>query len=272
MLKRGISAILRPFKYWKSEWGNLLILIIPLGLAFPKLNEFVNSTWYYTTIAVILFLIGWIHTNYQKSNIFDLNNKLQDQKNKLQDEKNKTSSLQNTIESLNNTLEAIPEMIIKYIALHLELTYKDRISIYRYDVNAELFISVGRYSPNREYTKKGRKEYPRDKGYIAKAWMNGTYYKTNIPDYLDDNKAYIDYVSEESGIDKGILKKVTMKSRCYFCKNLLNNHEAIAVIVIESMDPMLSHSEKKLDEVLEGPFGKLLVESIENNLPIGKGE
>ncbi|MGR6896977.1 hypothetical protein [Rummeliibacillus sp. BSL5] len=264
MVKKIIDGIALSFKNWKTEWGNLFLLLIPIGLAIPKFNKLIVGKWYWLLLTIIIFCVCWIQSNYSKEKMSSLklsNSKLNSQ----------LDSIKNTVESLNNTIEATPEMIIKYINFSLELTYQDRISIYRYNIANELFIPIGRYSKNPVYTKKGRDTYSKDNGYISKAWMNGTFYVDKIPSFERTPKRYLDYVTKQTGMERSILENISMKSRCYFCKNLTHNDRAIAVIVIETTNEKLNHDELHLSEFLEGPFGQLLVESIENNLPLGEG-
>jgi hypothetical protein len=260
-LKRVISL-----KNIKSEWGNLLLLLIPLLMSIPRINIWVESNIWVLVIIILVFLIGWVQNITTRTNLYEL----EDENNKL---KNEIGSLNNTVESLINNLEGIPELIIKYLSMELGLSYQDRISIYRYNFEHELFIPVGRYSINREFTKRGRTKYPKDKGFISKAWRNGSIYIKDLPDHDKNPEKYLSEVSKMSSLEKGVLKKINMKSRCYFCKNLHNStSDPIAVIVIESINSELPVSEEKINKILEGPFGKLLIESIENNLPLGRGD
>ncbi|WP_337970234.1 hypothetical protein [Virgibacillus salexigens] len=258
-----LNPTARAFKEWKSEWGNLILLLIPIALAFPIINDFIIDHWWAIGLVFMLFFGGWLHSNYQKESKSQLKRKVKG----LYREK---YSLLNSLETQINSLEAVPQMISKYIFHYLNLTYDDRITIYRY--NNDKFIPVGRYSENRELSLQGRSEYPKNKGFIAKSWGNGKYHIDNLPNFETEPKLYLEDVANKSNMNKGVIKGLSMKSRCYFCKNLKNrsNMEDKAVVVIESLKASFKDIDK-IERTLDGEFGKLLLEAIENNLPIGKG-
>lgn len=61
-----------------------------------------------------------------------------------------------------------------------------------------------------------------------------------------------------------------MKSRAYYCRNLLENGEPIAVIVFESLSEQLPALVSDIDKLIEGSFGQLLVNVIKTNLPLAR--
>lgn len=274
------NSIKIALKNRKKDWGNLAILLVPLLLAIPYLNKMLVGSWYGILGIIVLFLIGWLQSNSTNVEIERLEEEnkgyitkqgtLNNTNEKL---KSEIDSMENTIETLANTLEIIPELVVKYLSMELKLSYMDRISIYRYDFKNEFFISIGRYSVNPEYTKFGRGKYPKDKGFISNAWRNGSFYKDELPDFSKNEREYVNHVSQISSLDKGTIKKLSMKSRSYFCKNLLNEkRKAVGVIVLESTNEKFAYTEKELNEKFDGPFGRLLIETIESNLPLGKDE
>ncbi|MEK3726732.1 hypothetical protein [Lysinibacillus sp. FSL W8-0953] len=264
----------------KEDWGNFIILGVPLLLAIPPISKFLLGKWYGVIGVILFFLIGWFQTNSKKYEMQNLQNELNhhkqlvgnhdSEKNQLKEQINNQTT---TIELMDNYLEVLPELIVKYLSLELKLTYTDRISLYNYDFSKELFIQIGRYSVNPEYTKKGRPTYPKDKGFIKNSWQNGSYKIENLPSFDDDPKKYLDTVSFKSKLDKRIIKDLSMKSRSYFCSNLINSkHKAVGVIVIESTNPELPYSESELNEFLQNPFSQLLIEIIESNLMLKEGD
>ena len=247
-------------KNWKSDWGNLVVLIFPFMLAIPFVPKFIielKYSWIAWLFIIVGFIIGWFQTNYQKESIIEL--------------KRKYYRMENERDHLRNDKEAIPVEIIKHLYKHWNLGYNDRITIYRYDL--EHFVPIGRYSKNREINKRGRDKYPKDEGFIGKCWRNGYYYINKLPDYSSNEKDYVAKVTSECSIKKGDLRSISMKSKTYFCRNLLNKSEVpIAVIVVESLNDDLSVSKEKLNADLKGFFGNVLSSTVEANLPLGKGD
>lgn len=264
----------------KEDWGNFIILVVPILLAIPPISKFLLGKWYGIIIIILIFLIGWFQTNSKKFEMQKLQNELEQHKGLVEShdvEKNKLkitiNDLATKIELMDNYLEVLPELIVKYLSLELKLTYTDRISLYNYDFSEELFVQIGRYSVNPEFTKKGRPTYPKDKGFIKNSWQNGSYNIENLPSFEDEPKKYLDTVSHKSKLDKKIIKELSMKSRSYFCSNLINSkHKAVGVIVIESIKPQLPYSEEQFNKFLQNPFSQLLIEIIESNLMFKEGD
>lgn len=208
-------------------------------------------------IVIVVFLIGWIQTNHQKESIIEL--------------RRKYYRMENERDHLRNDKESMPVEIIKHLYKHWNMGYDERITIYRYD--SEHFVPIGRYSRNREIIKRGRNKYPKDEGFIGKCWQNGHFYIDDLPDYNSNEKDYIDEVTKTCFIKKGDLRNMSMKSRTYFCGNLVNKSElAIAVIVVESLKNKLPVTKEELIKDLNGFFGNVLVSTVEANLPLGKGD
>lgn len=258
MLKKMWRAIRSSLKYtkenWKYDWGNLILFLVPVLMAIPKMIEYMDLYWYIPYILILIFLVGWIQTNSKKESIIEISRKLH----KSEDEK----------EHLINNMESLPVEIIKDMYKYWKFDYDERITIYRYA--EEHFVPVGRYSINQEYNQPGRERYSKDEGFIREAWRNGEFSIENLPDYHQNKERYIEYVSQKSNIRKGTLRNISMKSRSYFCKNLVNkSHFPIAVIVIESKKENLPITTVELSHHLEKGFGPILVNAIESILPLG---
>lgn len=244
-------------KHWKYDWGNLIIIIFPVLITFPLIRDLVDYTWYTPILFAVIVIIGWIQTNYRKDSIIDL--------------KREYYRMENERDHLRQDKESIPYEIIKEMYKHWNLGYDDRITIYRYEL--EHFVPVSRYSLNRELKKRGRDKYPKNQGFISKCWHKGHYHIENLPDYLTDEKGYLDQVSKLSNMNKGDLRNISMRSRSYYCKNLINKTDLpIAIIVIESRNKKLPINVDRLNEDLDGFHGDVLVSTIEVNLPLGRGD
>lgn len=255
-----IKVIMNLFKNWRSDWGNFFIIVIPVitSIFYNNINAF-KYNWAIWIVAVITFLIGWVQTNHQKDSIIEIRRKLY--------------RAENERDHLRNDKESIPYEVIKSLYNHWKLGYQDRITIYRYDL--EHFVPVGRYSQNRELKKRGREKYPKNEGYISECWHSGYFYIDSLPNFKDKDKEkeYIEKVAEESKMKKGELRNISMKSRTYFCKNLMDsNGLSIAIIVVESLKEKLPVDEKQLTEDINGFMGQVLTTTVEVNLPLGKGD
>ncbi|WP_419892806.1 hypothetical protein [Oceanobacillus kimchii] len=250
------TVVLEVLKEWKTYWSSILVLIIPILISFPSINIFLDKHIWLIFLVILIVIIGWLHSNRNVKNYSVLRSNL--------------GLIENQRDTLSETLESIPTMIVKHLFQEVGLTSKDRITIYRY-YDGE-FINIGRHSSNLEFAKKGREAYPKDKGFIGKCWQEDVVYVENLPIYENNPDNYVKRVSKRSNIEKGILRKISMKSRSYYCKKLFDTKSiALAVIVIETTNKSLKDNKEKVDEILNGHFGKLLLESIEINLPIGKG-
>jgi hypothetical protein len=244
------------FKDWRNNWGHLAVFIVPILLAIPPIGDYIYNNIIVSVVVVIGLVVSWFHGN---NNLVEFS--------KL---KSDIGRIENQRATLLEYQEAVPTMIVKHIFHEMGLTYKDRITIYRY--NEDEFIQIGRYAYNPEFSKKGRNSYPKNKGFIGKCWEGGQYYKENLPIYEQNPQEYINKVSRLANMEKKVIRGLSMKSSCYYCKNFVNaTHIPIAVVVIESLEVTLSSKKQKIDETLDGQFAKLLLESIENNLPLGSG-
>lgn len=256
--------LLKIIQFIKHYWGEFLVLLIPIALAIPVINGWITASLYRLIPTLIIFIISlyfMIRSRKLYSKILKENVSLTQ----------KVDSLNNTLSSVTNSLESTPELIIKHLFTHLDLdlSFNERISIYRYDLKKEEFIPIGRHSPNPEYTKQGRQSYPKNEGVISKAWLNGSYLESNLPVFENNSTRYYSKVTERYNLTREVIEKMSMKSRWYYCKNLKDSQQrSIAVIVIESTQK-LSFSKEHMDNVIQNDFINLLIESIENLLPLG---
>ncbi|MDG5789777.1 hypothetical protein QA612_20160 [Evansella sp. AB-P1] len=251
-----LYLLIEVFKEWKMNWGSIVILIVPILVSLPTVNVYIEQSPWFIALVIIIVVIAWLHSNRIVRNISALKRKL--------------SAVENQRDTLVESLEATPTMIVNHLYQEIGLTSKDRITIYRY--HDDEFINIGRHSLNVDFNKKGRYSYPKDKGFIGQCWAGEEVYKENLPKPDNSLDHYIDRVSKLSNIEKGVLRKLSMKSRCYYCRKLINHKNSpVAVIVFETIDKSFRDKKKTIGDALDGQFGKLLLESKENNLPVGKG-
>lgn len=254
-LKSLYKIPFRLLKNWRSEWGNLGLIILPVLLSLTYFTELLESNSLYTWIAIFLIVICWIQTNHNKD--------------QLQDLRTSVSLLEHETDILQGTLESIPQIVLQGFYDELGFSYSDRITIYHY--RDEKFFPVGRYAKSPELKKSGRSEYPKDKGFISLAWKSGQFLIEDLPDYNKEPNVYKERVLEVSGMGKGIVKELSMKSRCYYCVNLDDAHSSpVGVIVFESLCPELPIEKKRIDFILNSEIGKVLVKTMEANIPAGR--
>ncbi|GKV69864.1 hypothetical protein NCCP2716_23620 [Sporosarcina sp. NCCP-2716] len=257
MLKRIGSTLrfLSEVKNLKYYWSQVIIVIIPIILViFPNLPSVIKKSWVSVSIFIIAMGITVIFSlkipeNYSK-------------KEKI------ISDYENEIAGLRSFLESTPERVIKSIFNYLGFGYGERITVYRYE--SAYFVPVGRYSKNLEFKKLGRDRYDYTEGFIGLAWQQGEIVVENLPDPEKQAKGYIREVNTQCKIEEETLSSMSMKSRSYYCINLDDNHEPIAVIVFESMKHVLPKNIDEIKKLMESSIGKLIVDVINMNIPPGK--
>jgi hypothetical protein len=110
-----------------------------------------------------------------------------------------------------------------------------RVSIYLHKNNK--FILIGRYSNNPNYTTKGRKDYPDNKGLISKGWEDEICELYGIPEWRGLGQQYHTKVRRVKEIDIEVVKNLKMKSRSFYIKRIDNEDSRTphGIIVIEQM-------------------------------------
>lgn len=153
-------------------------------------------------------------------------------------------ALEDQFEELSNTLGEIQEIYTELFEGQLAIfsgrvlgfEHSERISVYRHERNQ--FSMVGRYSENPEFSKKPGRTYPDDVGVICKAWQEGMAEDDVLPDYDQDEDAYLRYQTDKWGLDPQVVRCFNMKSRNYVAFALKDPvfSQKIAVIVFESIE------------------------------------
>jgi hypothetical protein len=248
---KNISYIVK-VKNFKDNWSQWLVLLIPILMGIPNIQKIIFSNGFFAFGSFVLLFCVWIHSLNKTVNNSELKNDLD----KVTLEK----------DDLIDKLEAIPERITKSIFNYFKFGYSERITIYRFD--EEYFVPVGRYALNQDFKKNSRtrQRYPKNEGYIGLAWKNGYHYVQDLPDPNKSRKSYINIVTKDTNIKRETLESIHMKSRSYFCRNLLMNDEPVAVIVIESTEPKLPVSNEEIEKLLDSSIGQLLTTTIKDNL------
>lgn len=132
------------------------------------------------------------------------------------------------------------ETEIKAFANNLKITPDDRITLYIYIEKTKTFFKAGRESPSNKYKHGGRKSYT--SGLIETAFnsIDGTIEITACP--IAEHKKYVDEVFSKSGIEKTIIKKLSMKSRYLYARKVQKlNGTPIGVLLFETTKQTLHH-------------------------------
>jgi hypothetical protein len=245
-------------KYWrylKESWATVIVILFPILVGIDAIKDFLDKDFLRWLIGILLFL----GANWKAMKNFHSKKELMDT----------ISSLENTNSMLISNLESVPVDMIKILAQYFKLGNNVRVTLYRVREN-DTFIPVARYSESPIYRKFGRREYSVDSGYIGQCWLEGEVVKEKLPDYEKNSTRYIEQACR-GGLKEEEVKALQMKSRSFYCKRLHFNGDApIAVIVIESMDTTLPTNLNDIKKFLEGPFGKVLIDTVQKNTPIGQ--
>lgn len=244
------------WQYLKETWLSLITILFPILVGIDIVKDFLDESYLRWFLAICLFLLANAQTYVTFKSKKDL--------------EEKTAELENTNSMLVNNLESVPIDMIKIFAKHFKLTNEDRVTLYRVKGN-DTFIPVARFSESPIYRRFGRKEYPVDSGYIGECWTKGEIKKEKLPDFEKSPQKYIERASKSGGMTEEVIKGLQMKSRSFYGKRLhFNGDNPIAIIVIESMHNTIPLNIEEIKRFLDGPFGKVLIDTVQKNTPIGQ--
>ncbi|MBN3553317.1 hypothetical protein JYA63_03500 [Fictibacillus nanhaiensis] len=106
-----IIVYLFNIKNLRSNWGQLLLLLIPIILTIPPLLATISDSVFGIVGVVVLFIMGWSH---------NLNNIMN-----CEEYKNDAEKLDRDVEHLISTLESVPEKVVKAFYNKLDFTYNE---------------------------------------------------------------------------------------------------------------------------------------------------
>lgn len=118
----------------------------------------------------------------------------------------------------------------------LNLTDRQRLSIYKYDDDIQKFRLLGRFSDNHAYRRRGRPTYPPDQGIIGAAWASGEAFERALPNPKSHSERYHAECERRYHMPRDVSASLTMKAVClwaYALRNSLTNVR-FAIVVIES--------------------------------------
>jgi hypothetical protein len=243
-------------RYLKENWGSYITILFPILVGIDAIKDILDGHYLRWILGIALFLIA----NWHTAKTFKSKKELED----------RVSNLENINTMLVSNLESVPVDMIKILSKHFKLENNDRVTLYRVR-DKDTFIPVARFSESPIYREFGRSEYPIDSGFIGQCWVQGEVTKEKLADYDSNPQRYIKQALKQGGMTEDEVKSLQMKSRSFYCKRLhYNGDDPIAIIVIESMNTSLPANLDEIKEFLGGPFGKVLIDTVQKNTPIGQ--
>ena len=214
---------------WLDRWGKWLTLSLTAIIAilfasedFFDLNE--GDRWkIYKAIVILTALSLACHFGLER---------LRPRIKKLEE---KIKQQQEIIDEVADMTFILFEGLILNLSKRLGIfdDHKSRVTLYVHNPSNRHFIPCGRYSADPEFKKLGRSEYPDSQGCIAEGWRKGWFFKNDFP---KKRPAHQKCCKKEFGIQKKIHDQIRMLSVLICAMKLSSGSDAIAVIVVESLN------------------------------------
>ncbi|MBD2067353.1 hypothetical protein H6F93_07390 [Leptolyngbya sp. FACHB-671] len=222
----GLQRLIRRY------WSKTFVLLGGIGLAVfgsvadiqrDGLKWFNASTGRFFGFSALLTIVGSVDSFRDA----DRNEKLEKE----------IANLESVVELRANFFLIIKKSL-EQLAREIDFEGTERISIYFHNESHE-FISIGRYSENPNFDKKGRLSYPDNEGCIGKAWNDGSgeAFVDDLPDPETNLNEYLDTLKQDWNVKKETARRFTMKSRTYYGYALKSDElptRRIAIILFES--------------------------------------
>jgi len=223
------------------KWINPVLIVLVTGSAalitYNLSPEFIKSHPVKTAvIQPILSYIGFIFWPCLIALGYVTYNEIKNKRSISELEK-LLSEYENISETLSeNIKELFNGFLYKFSTAQLGFTPTERVTLYIHDGN-QTFIPFGRYSSNTSFAKKGRPEYSDSIGCVARGWTDEWHFYQSSVSPLGDEEEYIKEQKEKYMLDKSTVRKMNMKSSQLCVMRLDVGKKAIAVIVVESINP-----------------------------------
>ncbi|HFI0084495.1 TPA: hypothetical protein ACGO1A_001816 [Streptococcus suis] len=254
--------MLKPLKTWWNyveKKGKLKYLceIIPslmlTFLSFVVVNEdivkCINENFkVFVLIIFLLLVINYIFEVSRAVEIDDIRTKCDEEiheiSNEVVNKEDKILKLEDAVEHLKQAFKSLPTDFLHDFSDKLGLGNHDRITFYLY--NDKRFVNIGRHSNNSSFGKtQFGNTFEESDNYISKCFHNEQddfFIRVGLPNPDINFEKYSQMMCKDfSKFDKEELKKVTMKSRCYFGKKIYgSDRNPIGVLMIESRKSNLS--------------------------------
>ena len=184
--------------------------------------------------------------------------------------KQELSNSENELAALQQGVSDGFHRFLAHISECLQCGSQERISLYviRNVVGGYAVELMQRYSENGEIGKVGRSKYDINEGVIGRAWEDGCFYYTNLPEGDRDFKSYWRQQKREFGYTEDMVKRFSMKARTYFAFKIAYKDDCPGFIVIESLANKFL-GEDKLKElcVKNNDFLHFMLSTFRNKVP-----
>lgn len=236
-------------KYCMEVFPSISLTILSFLVVFDSVVKFINGhTVLFICFILVILIINIIIEVNREVEVNDIklecDKNIKEKNDKIEMLDGITLKLADELEQLKQALQSLPYDLLHDFSDMLKLDNSDRITFYLYKENK--FINIARHSNNSNFVKTqfGNTFEPND-NYISKCFHNEDddfFMKVSLPDPDTNFDKYCQEMSKDfSNFDKEELKKVTMKSRCYFGKKIYGyDRNPIGVLMIESKKPNLS--------------------------------
>lgn len=218
---------------------SILITLVSFSVVHEQIAKLINKYFIIFIIFVIVLILAHFGFEVHRAGeIKDIKLEVEEKNKEIIKKEDIIGQLDGDLDQLNQTLKSLPTDFLHDFSNKLKLDNCDRITFYMYKDNK--FVNIGRYSKNSNFGKTiNGNTFEKEDNYISKCYHSEErdfFIKRALPDPDANFDKYCQEMSKGfSKFDKEKLRKVTMKSRCYFARKIYNSDgNSIGVLMIES--------------------------------------
>lgn len=226
-------------KYGLQVLPTILLTIVSFLVVHEQIIKLINKYFIVFFIIVMVLILAHFCAEVQRAGEFtDIKLEVKEKDEEITKKDDRIDQLKEYLEQLNHTLKSLPTDFLHDFSNKLNLDNCDRMTFYMYKDNK--FVNIGRYSKNSNFGKTvNGNTFEKGDNYISKCYHSEEkdfFVKRALPDPDNNFDKYCQIMSKDfGGFNKEELKKVTMKSRCYFARKIYNSDgNSIGVLMIES--------------------------------------
>lgn len=224
---------------WSVLWDRKAAAATLLGTVLTTAAALASGAWAVVIVACGLLLLAagtmwsWMADTTRRQLAEQLDN-----------ERQRTALLEEEAQALDAKLvRRLQDTAVSYLRSglldKLKLGVRERASLYQF--GDESFSLVGRFAQDPVLAKRARTWYPVDQGCLGAAWASPdepAKAEARLPDYEDDDGAYVAHCREEWKMPETTTRGIRMKSRhllAYAIEDPVKLQRA-GVLVFESLD------------------------------------